>query len=237
MVEIPKGVWTRPLEIEQSYEEVHKRKTKASVMTLKEEEVSWYYDIRKFLELEEYPNGADKREHCSIRMMAPQYILYGGQLYRRSYDGVHLRYLKREEIENVLEEVHQGIYGPHMNGRMLAKNILRIRYYRNTMKTDCVDHVKSCHDCQTHANLNYVPPSELYSMTSSWPFSIWGIDVIRRISFKASNGHEYILVAIDYFTKWVEVASYSVLKVKHVARFLEKKHHMPVWGALKDHFR
>ena len=36
MVEIPKGVWTRPLEIEQSYEEVHKRKAKASVMTIKE---------------------------------------------------------------------------------------------------------------------------------------------------------------------------------------------------------
>jgi len=36
MVEIPEGVWTRPLEIEQSYEEVHKRKAKASVMTIKE---------------------------------------------------------------------------------------------------------------------------------------------------------------------------------------------------------
>ena len=38
---------------------------------------------------------------------------------------------------------------------------------------------------------------------------------------KASNGHEYILVAIDYFTKWVETASYSVLKAKYVAWFIE----------------
>lgn len=58
-------------------------------------------------------------------------------------------------------------------------------------------------------------------MTSSWPFSIWGIDVIGRIAPKASNGHKYILVAIDYFTKWVEAASYFVLKAKHVARFIE----------------
>ena len=77
------------------------------------------------------------------------------------------------------------------------------------------------HDCQTHANLNNVPPSELYNMTSPWPFSVWGIDVIGRIASKASNGHKYILVAIDYFTKWVEAASYSVLKAKHVARFIE----------------
>ena len=58
-------------------------------------------------------------------------------------------------------------------------------------------------------------------MTSPWPFSIWGIDVIGGIAPKASNGHEYILVAIGYFTKWVGAAFYFVLKVKHVAQFLE----------------
>ena len=89
------------------------------------------------------------------------------------------------------------------------------------METDCVDFVKSCRDFQTHANLNHVPPSELYNMTSPWPFPVWGIDVIGRIAPKASNGHEYILVAIDYFTKWVEVAPYSVLKANHVARFIK----------------
>ena len=100
-----------------------------------------------------------------------------------------------------MEEIHQGICGPHMNERMLAKKILKIGYYWNTMETNCVDFVKSCHDCQTHATLNHVPPSELYSITSPWPFSVWGIDVIGKIAPKASNGHEYNLVAIDYFTK------------------------------------
>ncbi|XP_075645456.1 uncharacterized protein LOC142616500 [Castanea sativa] len=89
------------------------------------------------------------------------------------------------------------------------------------METDCVDYVKGCHDFQTHSNLNHVPPSELYSMTYPWPFLVWGINVIGRIAPKASNRHEHILVAIDYFTKWVEVAFYSVLKAKHVAQFLE----------------
>ena len=50
------------------------------------------------------------------------------------------------------------------------------------METNCVDFVKSCHDYQTHANLNRMPPSELYSMTSPWPFLVWGIDVIGRIA-------------------------------------------------------
>ena len=103
----------------------------------------------KFLELGVYLDSADKRERCSIRMMAMQYILCRGQLYRRSYDGIHLHCLKKEEAEKVIEEIHQGICGSHMNGRMLAKKILRIRYYWNTMEINCVDFVKSCHDCQT----------------------------------------------------------------------------------------
>ena len=62
-----------------------------------------------------------------------------------------------------------------------------------------------------------MPPMPLYTMTSPWPFSTWGIDIIGKINSIASNGHEFILVAIDYFTKWVEAASYKVLNSKKVA--------------------
>ena len=70
-----------------------------------------------------------------------------------------------------------------------------------------------------HSNLNHVSPSELYSMTSPWPFSVWAKDVIGRIAPKVLNGHEYILVAIDYFTKWVEAVgkyAYTQRKVKRI---------------------
>ncbi|MBY3556045.1 transposase family protein, partial [Modestobacter lapidis] len=42
-----------------------------------------------------------------------------------------------------------------------------------------------------------------------------------KITPAASNGHEYILVAIDYFTKWVEAASYKTLNAKQVAKFIQ----------------
>ena len=108
---------------------LHKEKAEASVLVIEEEGVPQYYDIVKFLELGVYLDGADERENRSIRMMAMQYILYGDQLYKRSYDGIHLRSLKKEEAEKVMEEIHQGICGPHMNGRILAKKISRIGYY------------------------------------------------------------------------------------------------------------
>ena len=48
------------------------------------------------------------------------------------------------------------------------------------------------------------------------PFSTWGIDIIGKIHPTTSNDQEFIFVAIDYFTKWVEVASYKVLNSKKV---------------------
>jgi hypothetical protein len=49
----------------------------------------------------------------------------------------------------------------------------------------------------------------LFNLASSWPFIIWGIDIIGLVNLKASNRHQFILVAIDYFIKWVKVSSYA----------------------------
>ena len=119
-----------------------------------------------------------------------------------------------------MEEIHEGVCSPHMNGPMLAKKIIRQGYYWTTLEKDCFEYAKKCHMCQIHANTIYVPPSLLYSMTSPWPFSTWGIDIIGEVIPKASNGNRYILVAIDYFTKWVETASYTKLGAKEVVKFI-----------------
>ena len=58
-------------------------------------------------------------------------------------------------------------------------------------------------------------------MASPWPFSAWGMDVIGAITPKASNGHEFILVAIDYFTKWVEACSFKNVTQVAVTRFVK----------------
>ncbi|RVW34371.1 hypothetical protein CK203_092145 [Vitis vinifera] len=80
--------------------------------------------------------------------------------------------------------------------------------------------MRECPECQIHEDLIHVPPSELHALTSPWPFFVWGIDIIGKISLKSSSGHEFILVAIDYFTKWVEAASYARLTSYGVASFI-----------------
>ena len=103
---------------------------------------------------------------------------------------------------------------------MLARKIMRTGYFWLTMETNCCKFVQRCPECQMHGDLIHVPPSELLALTSPWPFLVWGIDIIGKISPKSSSGHEYILVAIDYFTKWVEATSYSGLTAARVAKFI-----------------
>ena len=108
-----------------------------------------------------------------------------------------------------------------MNAHMLSWKIIRQGYYWTTMEVDCAAHIRKCHQCQVHGDLKHMSPMLLHTMTSPWPFSTWGIDIIGKILPAASNGHEFILVDIDFFTKWVEVASYKVLNSKKVAQFIQ----------------
>ena len=181
---------------------------------------SWFESLQKYVEHGEYPSHFRKKEKRALRQYATNYVLLAGKLYRRSFDGQNMLCIDQVDAIKIMDEVHAGTCGPHMNGMALAKKILRFGYYWQNMEQECVTYVKKCHQCQVYANLKHTPASLLYNMTSPWPFSTWGIDIIGKIYPHASNGHEFILVAIDYFTKWVKATSYKVLKSSHVAKFI-----------------
>ena len=128
--------------------------------------------------------------------------------------------LDRAFTDRVMREVHVGVYRPHMGRHILARKIMRTGYFWLTMETDCCQFVQRCPKCQIHGDLLNVLPLELHALTSPWPFSVWVIDIIGKISPKSSNGHEFILVAIDYLTMWVESASYARLTSSRVTSFI-----------------
>ena len=71
------------------------------------------------------------------------------------------------------------------------------------MEKDASDFMRRCDKCQQHANYPRQSPNELVSMTSPWPFAVWGIDLIGALPTRR-GGPKYTVVAVDYFTKWVE---------------------------------
>jgi ribonuclease HI len=181
----------------------------------------WYYDIKRFIQDREYPSRATENEKKYIRRMAFQFFLSREILYKRTHDATLLRCVDAEEANRLIQEMHAGLMGAHANGPFLARKIMRAGYYWLTMERDCIRHVQTCHKCQMYQNSKNAPPQYLHTMASPWPFSAWGMDVIGAITPKASNGHEFILVAIDYFTKWVEACSFKNVTQVAVTRFVK----------------
>ncbi|PKI40360.1 hypothetical protein CRG98_039249, partial [Punica granatum] len=134
MVSITKENLIEPLEIEIAKGPVHCNAIEAS------EAKPWYEDIKNFLRTGQYPPFADHRDRKTLRRLAIHYFLSGEILYRRSFDSTLLRCIDEHESRRLMEEMHGGSCGPHMNGLMLAKKIMRLGYYWSTMEIDCVKH-------------------------------------------------------------------------------------------------
>ena len=141
------------------------------VMPVGSDERSWYHDLQTYLETGQFPENADKKERLSMKMLSRQFISFNGMLYKKMPTRVHLRCVDKEEAQTIMEDVHAGVYGPHMNGTVLAKKIALQGYFWLTMESDCVKFVKKYHNCQAYGDISHLPSMELQGLTSPWPFA------------------------------------------------------------------
>ncbi|RDX75012.1 Tf2-9, partial [Mucuna pruriens] len=133
-----------------------------------------------------------------------------------------LKCLEEEESSYVIKEVHEGICGTHIGGRALASKIARAGYYWLTLKKDCMEYVKKCDKCQRFAEGHKAPLENLHHVTSPWPFFKWGVDILGP--FPPAPGQvKFLIVAVDYFTKWVEVESVATITTERIKKFYWKR--------------
>ena len=78
------------------------------------------------------------------------------------------------------------------------------RYYWPTIAADCVAYAKGCEACQMYGPFQKVPAKELHTIVKPWPFRGCAMDLIGEIHPPSSKCHVFIIVATNYFTKWVE---------------------------------
>ncbi|XP_065004152.1 uncharacterized protein LOC103981981 [Musa acuminata AAA Group] len=138
-----------------------------------------------------------------IRRTQTWYSEVNGRLYKRSFSQPLLRFLELGEAKAVLAKVHEGICGEHIATRTLAYKILRQGYYWPTMSRDARIYVQRCGPCQRHARMPKQPMVPLSPIDCAWPFAQWGLDLLGPFPL-ASGQRRYIIVDVDYFTKWTE---------------------------------
>nr|KYP53812.1 Retrovirus-related Pol polyprotein from transposon 17.6 [Cajanus cajan] len=180
---------------------------------------TWITDMVDYLEHGRVP--IDSLAARKLRTQAARYTMVGGELYRRGFSVPLLKCVEAEQADYILREIHEGICGFHSGGRTLAAKVLRAGYYWPTLRDDCLKFVKHCTSCQQHGNLIHASAEELHGISSPWPFAMWGMDILGP--FPIAKGQcKFLLVAVDYFTKWVEAKPLASITAANVQKILWK---------------
>nr|CAE02546.1 OSJNBb0069N01.11 [Oryza sativa Japonica Group] len=176
----------------------------------------WRYDVYQYLQ---NPSQSASRK---LRYKALNYTLLNDELYYRTIDGVLLKCLSANQAKVAIGEVHEGICGAHQSAHKMKWLLRRAGYFWPTMLEDCFKYYKGCQNCQKFGAIQRAPVSTMNPIIKPWPFRGWGIDMIGMINPPSSKGHKFILVATDYFTKWVEAIPLKKVDSGDAIRFVQE---------------
>nr|XP_025682208.1 uncharacterized protein LOC112783462 [Arachis hypogaea] len=184
-----------------------------------DDEDSWQDPYIQYLRSGELPKGLQNLK--TFKRQASFFTLLNNKLYRRGYSRPLLKCLDRSEADLALAEVHEGICGMHSGARSLAQKILRAGFYWPTIWKDSQQKVRTCDHCQKHAPIINIPAEDLHHSTVSWPFNQWGMDILGPFP-TAPRQVKYLIVAIDYFSKWIEAQPLAKITSAQMISFVWK---------------
>jgi transposase InsO family protein len=115
-------------------------------------------------------------------------------------------------------DIHAGVCGHHAALRTLVGNAFRQGFYWPTAVADASEVVRTCERCQFYASKTNLPAHALQMILVTWPFAVWGLDIVGPLR-KALGGYTHLLVAIDKFSKWVEVRPITNLRAEQAVSF------------------
>ncbi|GJZ57144.1 reverse transcriptase domain-containing protein [Tanacetum coccineum] len=133
----------------------------------------------------------DEREARALRMKINQYVMEEGVLFKSM----------------------------HMKPRLVVAQAIRQGYYWPTMHRYAKEEIRKYDSCQIHAPVLKMPKTLMTSIMTPWPFYQWGMDVLGPLP-EAPGKVKYVIVAIDYFTKWIEANPLARTTEKEVKKFV-----------------
>jgi len=166
------------------------------------------------------PESQNQEENSHIADFMKQFIddqTIDNEKYLKEND--HLR-----KIVNTNEEKFNLIWKAHAVGHEgFEKTYERLKksFYWKGMTVDIKRFISCCENCQLNKKNEIPDPTEKYATPVEAPFSHLGLDIIGPLP-ETSSGNQYIIVVVDYFTKWVEAQPLSTITSRDVVNFLSQ---------------
>ncbi|GJY73678.1 reverse transcriptase domain-containing protein [Tanacetum coccineum] len=162
---------------------------------------------------------AEAKRAWAIKIKLRQYAMIGGVLYHKSFLEPWLQCVGPLQAEYVIRKIHEGSCIMHSGLRSVVAKAIGSGYYWPTMHKDARNIIRKCDDCQVHHPIPKNPQQKLTPITSPWPFYKWGIDISSPFP-KAQGKVKFLIVAIDYFTKWIKAKAVTTITGSQIKKIV-----------------
>ncbi|GJU89182.1 reverse transcriptase domain-containing protein [Tanacetum coccineum] len=124
-----------------------------------------------------------------------------------------------QEALEILKACHEGPTGGHHSANITARKVFDAGFFWPTIYKDAYELIKSCDACQRQGKISHRDEMPQNAIQVCEIFDVWGIDFMGP--FPSSRGNKYILVAVDYLSKWVEAKALPTNDARVVVKFLK----------------
>ncbi|XP_070013822.1 uncharacterized protein [Nicotiana sylvestris] len=170
----------------------------------------WFADVANFLVTGIVPCELSSNEIKKLKRDSLDYYWDEPYLFKICTDGVIRRYVPEEEQLSIPEPCHSSPYGGHHVGARTASKVLSCGFYWPTLYKDASELEKRYDECQRAGGILKKDEMPLNTILEVDIFDVWGIDFMG--SFISSCGNTYILVAVDYVSKWLKLWLYPIMR-------------------------
>ncbi|GKF55102.1 reverse transcriptase domain-containing protein, partial [Tanacetum coccineum] len=177
----------------------------------------WFSDIANYHVGNFIVKGMSSQQKKEFFKDVKHYLWDDPYLFRICVDQVIRWCVFCQEAVDILSACHNRPTGGHHGANYTAKKVFDSGFYWPTIYRDAHDLVTQCDACQRKGKISQKDEMPQNAIQVCEIFDIWGIDFMG--SFLSSRGNKYILVAVDYLSKWVEAKRSPLMMLESSLNF------------------
>ncbi|GJX28240.1 reverse transcriptase domain-containing protein [Tanacetum coccineum] len=179
----------------------------------------WFADIANYHAGNFLIKGMSTQQKRKFFKDIKHYFWDDPYLFRTCADQIIRRCVFGQEALEILKACHEGPTGGHHSANITARKVFDAGFYWPTIYKDAYELIKSCDACQRQGKISQRDEMPQNAIQVCEIFDVWGIDFMGP--FPSSRGNKYILVAVDYLSKWVEAKALPTNDARVVVKFLK----------------
>ncbi|KAJ0717302.1 putative nucleotidyltransferase, Ribonuclease H [Helianthus annuus] len=201
-------------------EQINEKFPTESLEMMESRQEPWYADYANFLASGIVTKGWPHHQRKKFFADVKHYFWEDPYLFKMCADQLIRRCVHGNEVRRILRHCHEGPYGGHHGAASTARKVFDSGFYWPTIYKDAQNLVKTCDACQRSGNISSKNEMPQNGILVCEIFDVWGLDFMGP--FPPSKGNKYILVAVDYLSKWAEAEAFPTNDGRVVVKFLKK---------------